>query len=87
MNKSIIYVCILTINLSINSYGYAGNSTRYYVDYYHKLTGLKGKGTRARLSGSTGQHLYGGISESAVLSYLKRKHKGEEIIIMRLKFR
>ena len=54
-------------------------ATSYKADYYFKKPGASGPGTRTQISGPISQHLRGGNTESAVLEYLKNKHKGYEI--------
>lgn len=55
----------------------------YRADYYY------GKGlsrTRTQLTGSVSQHLQGATTESAVMSYLRKKHPGYEIDLMSLEW-
>lgn len=59
-------------------------SKTFEVQYYHKKSGTSGNGARARISGTIGQALHGAQSETAVLSYLQQKHRGEEITIFKL---
>jgi len=59
----------------------------YKADYYYKKTGAAGRGTRTQLGGSISQHLKGATTESAVLEYLRNKHKGCEIVLMKLEWK
>ena len=59
-------------------------ATSYRADYYYKKPGASGPGTRTQISGSISQHLKGANTESAVMDYLKNKHKGYEISLMKL---
>lgn len=52
--------------------------------YYQKLGGSK---SRTTISLSVGQNLQGGTSESAALTYLRKKHPGYEIILMKLEWK
>lgn len=56
----------------------------YTADYYYKKPGSSGLGSRTRISGSISQHLKGANTESAVMEYLRNKHKGYEITLMKL---
>ena len=56
---------------------------RYTVNYYFRKDPNSSR-TRTTLTGSVSQHLYGATTENAVLTYLKTKHVGYEVIIMRL---
>jgi hypothetical protein len=58
----------------------------YRVDYYYQKPGV-GSRTRTTLSGSVSQHLQGATTESAVLSYLRKKHAGYEISLMELEWK
>ena len=58
--------------------------TKYRADYYYKQSGTSGRGGRTQISGSVMQHLQGASTESAVLNYLRKKHAGCEIELMRL---
>lgn len=53
----------------------------YRADYYYSKNGSR---TRTQLMGSVSQHLQGATTESAVLSYLRRKHPGYDIDLMSL---
>lgn len=53
----------------------------YYADYYYSKGGSR---TRTTLAGSVSQHLHGATTESSVLNYLRKKHPGYEIELMRL---
>ena len=55
----------------------------YTADYYYQKLGV-GSRTRTTIVGSVSQHLQGATTESAVLSYLKKKHLGYEITLMKL---
>ena len=59
-------------------------ATSYRADYYYKKPGASGLGTRTQISGSISQHLKGANTESAVMEYLRNKHKGYEISLMKL---
>ena len=59
----------------------------YRADYYFKKTGASGRGTRTQISGPISQHLRGATTESAVLDYLQKKHKGCEIVLMKLEWK
>jgi len=59
-------------------------ATSYRADYYYKKPGASGLGTRTQISGSVSQHLKGANTESAVMEYLRNKHKGYEISLMKL---
>tara|TARA_B110000977_G_scaffold132096_1_gene168220 strand:+ start:1226 stop:1414 length:189 start_codon:yes stop_codon:yes gene_type:complete len=58
----------------------------YKADYYYKRAGAS-TGTRTQISGSVSGHLKGGTTESAVLEYLRNKHKGYEISLMKLEWK
>jgi hypothetical protein len=60
--------------------------TSYRADYYYKPVGTSGRGSRTQLTGSVSQHLAGATTESAVVSYLRRKHKDCEIELMNLEW-
>jgi hypothetical protein len=62
-------------------------SKSYKADYYYKKVGASGNGTRTQVTGSVSQHLKGGTTESAVLEYLRNKHKGYEISLMKLEWK
>lgn len=55
----------------------------YRADYYYSRNLSR---TRTQLTGSVSQHLNGATTESAVLSYLRRKHPGYEIDLMSLEW-
>lgn len=57
--------------------------TNYRVDYYYEHNGSRG---RTQLNGSVMQHLHGATTETAVLSYLRKKHPGCEITMMNLEW-
>lgn len=57
--------------------------TSYRADYYYSKSLSK---TRTQLTGSVSQHLHGATTESAVLSYLRKKHQGYEIDLMSLEW-
>jgi len=57
--------------------------TGYRADYYYSK-GLSR--TRTQLTGSVSQHLQGATTESAVMSYLRKKHQGYEIDLMSLEW-
>jgi|TARA_B110000971_G_scaffold110016_1_gene112715 hypothetical protein len=59
----------------------------YRADYYYKRVGASGKGSRTQISGPVSGHLKGGTTESAVLEYLRNKHKGYEISLMKLEWK
>ena len=59
-------------------------ATSYRADYYYKKPGASGLGSRTQISGSVSQHLKGANTESAVMEYLRNKHKGYEISLMKL---
>ena len=59
-------------------------ATSYRADYYYKKPGASGLGTRTQISGSISQHLKGANTESAVMEYLRNKHRGYEISLMKL---
>ena len=61
--------------------------TSYRADYYYKKPGMAGKGARTQISGPVGGHLAGGTTESAVLTYLRKKHPGHEITLMTLEWK
>lgn len=56
---------------------------QYVVDYYYQKQGTNSR-TRTSMSGSVSQHLYGATTETAVLSYLKKKHLGYEVTLVKL---
>ena len=62
-------------------------ATSYRADYYYKKPGASGLGTRTQISGSISQHLKGANTESAVMEYLRNKHKGYEISLMKLEWK
>lgn len=55
----------------------------YRADYYYSK-GLNR--TRTQLTGSVSQHLHGATTESAVMSYLRKKHQGYDIYLMSLEW-
>lgn len=57
--------------------------TQFVADYYYQKPGV-GSRTRTQITGSVGQQLQMATTESAVLSYLRRKHPGYEITLMNL---
>lgn len=57
--------------------------TNYRADYYYSK-GLSR--TRTQLTGPVSQHLQGATTESAVMSYLRKKHQGYEIYLMSLEW-
>ena len=59
------------------------NPINYTADYYYHKHGV-GSRTRTTIVGSVSQYLQGATTESAVLSYLKKKHPGCEITLMKL---
>ena len=59
-------------------------ATSYRADYYYKKPGASGLGSRTQISGSVSQHLKGANTESAVMEYLRNKHRGYEISLMKL---
>ena len=61
--------------------------TTYRADYYFKKVGVGGRGTRTQISGYVSQHLAGGTTENAVLTYLRKKHLGYEITLMGLEWK
>lgn len=62
-------------------------ATSYRADYYYKKPGDPGNGTRTQISGPISQHLRGSNTESAVMEYLRNKHKGHEISLMKLEWK
>jgi len=58
----------------------------FKADYYYKRVGSSG-GARTQISGQVSGHLKGGTTESAVLEYLRNKHKGYEISLMKLEWK
>ena len=58
--------------------------TSYRADYYFKRPGAGGRGSRTQISGPVSQHLGGATTESSVLDYLRKKHRGYEIALMKL---
>lgn len=58
-------------------------SRKYKADYYYIKNGSRG---RTGISGYIGQHLGGAETESAVLNYLKKRHPGAEIELMKVEF-
>ena len=63
----------------------SSNPKTYRADYYYQKLG--GSKTRTAISGPVGGHLKGGTTESAVLDYLRNKHPGCEIILMKLEWK
>ena len=61
--------------------------TSYRADYYYKKPEMGGVGTRTQISGSVSQHLAGGTTENAVLTYLRKKHPGYEITLRSLEWK
>ena len=55
----------------------------FFVDYYYQKQGTSAR-TRTSMTGSVSQHLYGGSTENAVLNYLKKKHFGFEVTMLKL---
>ena len=56
--------------------------TSYRADYYYQKPG--GSRARTSISGPVGGHLQGASTESAVVAYLKKKHPGYEIVLVKL---
>lgn len=54
----------------------------YRVDYYYKKPGSSGKGCRTQLTGNMAAN-----TESAILEHLRKKHKDQEITIMKLEWK
>ncbi len=61
-------------------------SKNYRADYYYQKSG-SGSRARTQISGSVSQHLRGATTESAVMSYLHKKHPGCEITLMKLEWK
>ena len=61
-------------------------SKNYRADYYYQKSG-SGSRARTQISGSISQHLRGATTESAVMSYLHKKHPGCEITLMKLEWK
>jgi len=59
----------------------------YRAEYYYKKIGAAGRGTRTQLGGYVSQHLRGATTESAVLEFLRKRHKGCEIVLMKLEWK
>jgi hypothetical protein len=57
--------------------------SNYRADYYYSKNLSR---TRTQLTGSISQHLQGATTESAVMSYLRKKHQGYEIDLMSLEW-
>lgn len=55
----------------------------FYADYYYQKIGQNSR-ARTKIKGSVSQHLRGATTESAVLSYLREKHRGCDVTLMRL---
>ena len=55
----------------------------FKVDYFYQKSGTNSK-TRTKFQGSVGQHLRGATTENAVLAYLRSRHAGCEILLMKL---
>jgi hypothetical protein len=60
--------------------------TSYSVDYYRVKNGSASR-IRSVLKGSVSQHLHLGVSENVVYQYLRAKHPGYEITIMKLEWK
>jgi hypothetical protein len=58
--------------------------TSYPADYYYNRPGMGGLMTRTKIFGPVRQHLAGGTTKHAVLTYLKKKHPGHETTLMSL---
>jgi hypothetical protein len=58
----------------------------YRADYYYKHPG-HGSSTRTQITGSVSQHLNGATTENAVVAYLRRRHRGHEILLMSLEWK
>jgi hypothetical protein len=56
----------------------------FEVDYYFQKPGSSR--TRTKFRGSVGQHLRGATTENAVLAYLRSRHLGCEILLMKLEW-
>ena len=61
-------------------------SKNYRADYYYQKSGSSSR-ARTQISGSISQHLRGATTESAVMSYLQKKHPGCEITLMKLEWK
>ena len=61
--------------------------TMYKADFYYKRIGASGRGARTQISGYVSGHLKGATTESAVLAYLRSKHPGHEILLMKLEWK
>jgi hypothetical protein len=64
----------------------ARKPTSYRADYYYKHP-VNGSSTRTQITGSVSQHLQGATTENAVVAYLRRKHRGREILLMSLEWK
>ena len=61
------------------------NYKSFKVDYYYQKLGSNSR-ARTQLTGSVSQHLRGATTENAVVTYLRGKHSGCEILLMRLEW-
>ena len=59
----------------------------FKADYYYKKVGASGRGARTQLSGSKDGVLKGANTESAFMNYLRSKHQGCEIELMKLEWK
>jgi hypothetical protein len=57
--------------------------TSYRADYYYRKGNSR---TRTQIAGSVWQQLRGATTESAVIAYLRQRHLGYEIDLMRLEW-
>ena len=62
-------------------------SKNYRVDYYYQKKSGSSSKVRRQISGSSSGHLGGATTESAVMSYLHKKHPGCEITLMKLEWK
>ena len=83
-----IRVCHVDLTRCLNDHWQMSNPkpVHYVVDYYYQKPGV-GSRSRTQLTGSVSQHLQGATTESAVMSYLRKKHAGYEITLMSLSWK
>ena len=83
-----IRVCHVDLTRCLNDHWHMSNlkPVHYVADYYYQKPGV-GSRSRTQLTGSVSQHLQGATTESAVMSYLRKKHAGYEITLMSLSWK
>ena len=62
------------------------NKTTFQVDYIHKPAGSAGSGSRMKIQGSSQFNLGTAQSDFAVQEYLQKRHPGQQISIISIRW-